>query len=44
MWLAYRPTLTVDDIAERAAGEHHLSYGVALRTHVDVVPTSGPGR
>jgi cytosine deaminase len=38
-WLAYRPSLTVDDIAERAerAARINLSYGVtAIRTHVDV--------
>jgi cytosine deaminase len=43
-WLAYRPSLTVEDIAERAerAARINLSYGVtAIRTHVDVAADFG---
>jgi cytosine deaminase len=38
-WLAYRPTLTVDDIAERAARAVRMLVAngtTAIRTHVDV--------
>jgi cytosine deaminase len=43
-WLAYRPSLSVDDIAERAerAARINLAGGItAIRTHVDVAADFG---